>query len=38
LDNGIDTQTAEHWAVWKSVVVGALTFVWPMLLNMMLMR
>ena len=38
LYNGIGTQTAEHWAVWKSVVVGALTFVWPMLLNMVLMR
>jgi hypothetical protein len=36
--NGIATQCTEHWAVWKSVVVGVLTFIWPMLLISTLLR
>ncbi len=36
--NGIATWTVEQWAIWKSVVVGMLTFTWPMILMMSLMR
>jgi hypothetical protein len=38
LYNGIGAQVGERWAVWKSVVVGALTFAWPMLLISTLLR
>jgi hypothetical protein len=36
--NGIGAQSAEGWAAWKSVVVGALTFAWPMILITTLLR
>jgi hypothetical protein len=36
--NAIAVQTAERWAAWKSVVVGALTFAWPILLITALLR
>jgi hypothetical protein len=36
--NGIGAQTAEDWALWKSVVVGVLTFAWPILLISTLLR
>jgi len=36
--NGIGTQVAEHWQPWKSVLIGMLTFVWPMVLIMALLR
>jgi hypothetical protein len=36
--NGIAAQTAERWAVWKSVAVGVLTFIWPFLLITALLR
>ena len=36
--NGIASWTAERWAVWKSVVVGVLTFAWPLILMSILSR
>jgi hypothetical protein len=36
--NGIGTQMAERWAIWKSVVVGVLTFAWPTMLIAVLLR
>jgi hypothetical protein len=36
--NGIAAQSTERWAAWKSVALGALTFLWPMLLISTLLR